>query len=217
MGAALAAGGACRDNRSASTVQLYVTELDVQLMCQARDGDIRAFSLLVERHRKPLISFLQRTVQNSFEAEELAQEVFLRVYRARASYQPSAKFTTWLFRIASHTAINWLRDGRHERFQESLAGKTGETLQRQYTDCKPTVEEVLLADVKAQEVRDAINCLPPTQRAAVIMHKYHELEYRQIAIQLRCSESAVKSLLYRAYENLRGNLAHFGHNASKIP
>ena len=107
--------------------------------------------------------------------------------------------------IASRTAINQLRDGRHERFQESLEGRTGEP-NRHYPDGKPSIEEALLAGAKAQEVRDAINRLPPTQRAAVVMHKYRELEYSQIALQLECSESAVKSLLFRARTELREKL-----------
>jgi RNA polymerase sigma-70 factor (ECF subfamily) len=215
MGTLSVTDEAYRQGSSTVNIKPYVTALDVQLMCRVRDGDIYAFSLLVERYRKPLISFLQRTVQNRFEAEELAQEVFLRVYRSRASYKPAAKFTTWLFRIANHTVVNWLRNGCHQRFQESLHGRTGEASHCHYPDCKPTIEEALIADVKAQEIRDAVNRLPATQRAAVIMHKCRELEYCQIAIQLRCSESAVKSLLYRAYEHLRASLAHFGHATPK--
>lgn len=212
MGTLTVADETCGQSSLANKINPYVTEPDVQLMCRVRDGDIYAFGLLMERNRKPLMAFLHRMVQNRFVAEELAQEVFLRVYRSRASYEPTAKFTTWLFRIANHTAVNWLRDGR-QQLQESLQGRTGEDIYSQYSDCKPTVEEALLANVKAQEIRAAINRLPATQRAAVIMHKYRELEYRQIAIQLQCSESAVKSLLYRAYERLRANLAHLGHHA----
>ena len=213
MGTLLLADEACYQSSLPAEIHPYVTELDVQLMCRVRDGDTQAFGLLVERNRKPLIAFLQRIVQTRFVAEELAQEVFLRVYRSRESYEPAAKFTTWLFRIANHTAINWLRDGR-QQFQESLENRTGEEPYRQYSDCKPTVEEYLVADVKAQEIRAAINRLPTTQRTAVILHKYRELEYRQIAIYLRCSESAVKSLLYRAYERLRANLAHMENSAA---
>lgn len=187
---------------------VYAGEWDVQMMCRARDGDIYSFSLLLERYHKPLISFLQRMVGNRFEAEELAQEVFLRLYRSRASYQPTAKFTTWLFRIATHAAINSLRNGRHERLTESLDQIEGKTIRREYSDRKPNIEQALLARASAQEVRNAINRLPANQRTAVIMHKYREWEYSRIANELHCSESAVKSLLYRAYERLRMNLAH---------
>jgi len=94
-------------------------ERDAELMLRVREGDTESFTLLLERHRSPVIHFLYRIVQNQSVAEELAQEVFLRVYRSRANYEPTAKFTTWLFRIASHLALNWIRDRRHERGQES--------------------------------------------------------------------------------------------------
>jgi len=193
----------------ATQTDRYRLETDTQLMCQVRNGDTHSYNLLLERHRKPLIHFLRRIVQNDFVAEELAQEVFLRVYRARQTYEPTAKFTTWLFRIASHVGINWLRDGTYERRRESLDAEDYAGLIRQIADRSPTVEELLLAAVKAQEVRDAIEALPANQRAAVIMHKYHELGYAEIAGVLHCSEAAVKSLLFRAYERLRSRLAHF--------
>ncbi len=187
----------------------YAIELDAHLMCRVRDGDWQSFSLLLERHRKPVINFIQRMVGIQCVAEELSQEVFLRVYRSRANYEPSAKFSTWLFRIATHVAINSIRDGRHEKNRESLNDHTGEGLLRQFADRNPTVEQSLLALAEAQEIRNAIASLPSHQRAAVIMHKYKELEYCQIAGVLGCSESAVKSLLFRAYERLRTLLAHF--------
>lgn len=187
----------------------YAIEVDAELMCRVRDGDAHSYSLLLERNRKPLIHFLHRIVQNEFVAEELAQEVFLRVYRARSTYEPTAKFTTWLFRIASHVAINWLRDGRYEKYRESLDTEGLQAFYRDFPDRNPTIEESLLAGAKALEIRRAIDCLPANQRAAVIMHKYEELDYSQIAFALNCSESAVKSLLFRAYERLRSRLAHF--------
>src|SRR6202050_4943762 len=88
---------------------------DAELMLRVREGDDTSFALLLERHRAPVIHFLYRMVQNQPASEELAQEVFLRVYRSRATYEPTAKFTTWLFRIATHLAINWLRGGRDGR------------------------------------------------------------------------------------------------------
>jgi RNA polymerase sigma-70 factor (ECF subfamily) len=147
-------------------------------------------------------------VQNQAVAEELAQEVFLRVFRSRGSYERTAKFTTWLFRIATHLALNSLRDGKHERLQESLDVEVDDQPVRQVSDRRPTVEESMVYQARLGEVREAIATLPQKQRAAVLMHKYEEMEYSQIAKALNCSESAVKSLLFRAYETLRARLAH---------
>ena len=155
-----------------------------------------------------MIHFLHRMVQNDAVAEELSQEVFLRVYKSRGSYQPSAKFTTWLFRIATHLALNWIRDGRNEKSQTSLDKETADGASRQVPDRRRTVEQELLYQAKLREVRQAIQSLPAKQRAAVMMHKYEEMEYAQIAGVIGCSESAVKSLLFRAYEALRERLAH---------
>jgi RNA polymerase sigma-70 factor (ECF subfamily) len=181
---------------------------DAELMLQVRDGDSGSFGLLLERHRSPLLHFLLRMVQNEAVAEELAQEVFLRVYKSRGSYEPSAKFTTWMFRIATHLALNWIRDRRGEKSQKSLDQVTADRPGEQVPDRRRTVEQELLYQAKLREVRDAIDALPQKQRAAVMMHKYLEMEYVQIAGQIGCTESAVKSLLFRAYETLRGRLAH---------
>ncbi len=183
-------------------------ERDAELMLRVREGDETSFALLLARHRGPVVHFLYRMVQNQPVSEELAQEVFLRVYRSRATYEPTAKFTTWLFRIATHLALNWIRDGKHEKRQDSLDQDLLEGVERQVVDRGRTIEQELLYEVKLQEVRKAIEALPEKQRAAVLMHKYQELEYSQIARALACSESAVKSLLFRAYETLRARLAH---------
>ena len=181
---------------------------DAELMIRVRAGDDTSFALLLERHRGPVIHFLYRMVQNPSVSEELAQEVFLRVYRSRATYEPTAKFTTWLFRIATHLALNWVRDGKKEKGQESLDEQVVDGVDRQVRDRQPNIEQEMLQEVKMTEVRQAIEALPAKQRAAVLMHKYEELEYAQIARALSCSESAVKSLLFRAYESLRSRLAH---------
>jgi len=181
---------------------------DAELMLRVREGDDTSFALLLERHRGPVVHFLYRMVQNPSVSEELAQEVFLRVYRSRATYEPTAKFTTWLFRIATHLALNWVRDGKKEKGQESLDEQVVDGVDRQVRDRQPTIEQTMLYEVKMKEVRQAIEALPAKQRAAVLMHKYEELEYAQIARALNCSESAVKSLLFRAYESLRSRLAH---------
>ncbi len=184
-------------------------DIDAGLMLCVRDGDTHCFGILLERHRNSVVHFLFRMVQNQAIAEELAQEVFLRVYRSRASYEPSAKFTTWLFRISTNLAFNWLRDKRNERFEESLQDEGAANASRKLFDHQPSVESVLVHRVKLNEVRAAIAKLPANQRAAVLMHKYEEMEYSQIARVLGCSESAVKSLLFRAYESLRARLAQY--------
>jgi RNA polymerase sigma-70 factor (ECF subfamily) len=194
-------------------------DLDAQLMLRVREGDNDSFRVLLEKHRNPLVHFLQRMVQDSGASEELAQEVFLRIYRSRSSYEPSAKFTTWMFRIASHLALNWLRDERHERAAERLDGaRPGEENgsdrpTRELRDLRPSTEQRLVYETRLQEIRDSIALLPAKQRAAVLMHKYEEMEYSQIAEALECSESAVKSLLFRAYESLRARLAHLAIGA----
>ena len=177
-------------------------------MLRVREGDDTSFALLLDRHRGPVVHFLYRMVQNQAVSEELAQEVFLRVYRSRQTYEPTAKFTTWLFRIATHVALNSIRDRKKEKGHESLDEAMLDGAERQVADRQQTVEQEMVQQVKLREVRQAIEALPAKQRAAVLMHKYEGLDYAQIAGVLSCSESAIKSLLFRAYESLRGRLAH---------
>src|SRR5712692_12092495 len=117
-------------------------DYDAELMLRVKEGDGASFGVLLNKHRSSVVHFLYRMIQNHAVAEELGQEVFLRVYRSRSTYEPTAKFTTWLFRIASHLALNWIRDGRNERLQESLDQATSsETPLRQLSDTGPTVEQ----------------------------------------------------------------------------
>ncbi len=183
-------------------------DYDAELMLRVKEGDGASFAVLLDKHRSSVVHFLYRMIQNQAVAEELAQEVFLRVYRSRATYEATAKFTTWLFRIATHLALNSLRDGKHERMQERLDEHSSDVPIRQVSDTRPSVEQSMVYQAKLAEIRRAIAQLPEKQRAAVLMHKYEEMEYTQIAKVLNCSESAVKSLLFRAYETLRARLAH---------
>jgi len=183
-------------------------DYDAELMLRVKDGDGASFDALLAKYRTPIVHFLYRMLQDQAVSEELAQEVFLRVYRSRETYEATAKFTTWLFRIATHLALNSLRDDKNERGQERLDENTEDAPAREVADRTPTVEERMVRQVKVQEIRRAIAALPGKQRVAVLMHKYEEMEYSQIARVLSCSESAVKSLLFRAYETLRLQLAH---------
>ena len=189
-------------------VAVAALEHDAELMLRVKEGDDASFALLLAKYRLPVIHFVYRMVQNHGISEELGQEVFLRVYRSRATYEPTAKFTTWLFRIATHLALNWLRDGKNEKGQERLDDDAGLSPSRDVMDRRPSVEHSMVRQAKFDEVRRAVAALPDKQRAAVLMHKYEEMEYSQIAAILNCSESAVKSLLFRAYESLRARLAH---------
>ena len=184
---------------------------DVQLMLDVKAGDEQSFELLLRKYRTPLVNFLYRMVRDTAVAEDLAQEVFLRVYRARQEYAPSAKFTTWMFRIATNLALNSVRDNRHRQMDVSMdqTVDTGEDEQRplEVPDKAPSVEQELVARCRADLIMKAIHSLPEKQRAAVLLHKYQELDYDEIARVLECSESALKSLLFRAYETLRVELA----------
>ena len=181
---------------------------DETLMLAYRDGDGAAFEVLYARHRGSLFRYLLHQCGQRELADELFQEIWMSVIRARSGYEVSAKFTTWLFRIATHLALNALRDGKNERLQERLDDDSGDMPVRQVSDHRPSVEQRMVYQAKLDEVRRAIAALPEKQRAAVLMHKYEEMEYSQIAKVLSCSESAVKSLLFRAYETLRARLAH---------
>ena len=190
-----------------------MTRSDVQLMLDVKAGDTTSFELLLQRYRSPLVNFLYRMVRDREQAEDLAQEVFLRVYRAREEYVPSAKFTTWLFRIATNLALNSVRDNRYHKMETSIDApvvadaEDGDERQFELADQHPDIEQHLVEETRRKMIRHAIDKLPEKQRAAVLLHKYQELDYAEIAKILSCSESALKSLLFRAYETLRVELA----------
>jgi RNA polymerase sigma-70 factor, ECF subfamily len=188
-------------------------ELDAQLMLSVKAGRDECFEQLTARHRRRLIHWLFRMVQDRAIAEELAQEVFLRVYLSRANYEPTARFTTWLYRIANNRALNWIRDHAHENQRESLDSTPLRGLRRQFADQSSNIAEHLVereAETEFQRmVRSAVQALPERQRMAVLMHKYEGMEYTQIAEALDCHVSSVKSILWRAYTTLRVRLACF--------
>ena len=186
---------------------------DVQLMLDVKAGDEMSFELLLHRYRTPLVHFLYRMVRDQGAAEDLAQEVFLRVYRAREQYEPSAKFTTWMFRIATNLALNAKRDCRYRQLEVPIdpPDETNEGRQAsvEVADDQPGIESELIARDRTAMIRRAIEALPEKQRAAVLLHKYQEMGYDEIAKVLQCSESALKSLLFRAYETLREQLKEY--------
>ena len=188
------------------------SQTDADVMLRVKAGDQPAFEYLVQKYRRPMVSFMYRMARNSAIAEDLAQEVFLRVYRSRETYEPSAKFSTWLYRIATNLAVNHARDTRHERpeIQVSLDEpdeESGATLE--LPDASLNVEQQMVRRERLLAIRKKIEALPEQQRLAVLMHKYQQMDYKQIADVLKKSESATKSLLFRAYETLREQLKEF--------
>jgi RNA polymerase sigma-70 factor (ECF subfamily) len=188
------------------------TLTDADVMLRVKAGDESAFSFLVQKYRRAMVHFMYRMAHSPAVAEDLAQEVFLRVYRSRETYEASAKFTTWLYRIATNLAVNHIRDTRHER-QGNMASldepdpDTGQAMD--VADSKPTTEEVIIQRERLAAIRSKVEALPERQKLAVLMHKYQQMDYKQIAEVLKLSESATKSLLFRAYESLRQQLKEF--------
>jgi RNA polymerase sigma-70 factor (ECF subfamily) len=185
---------------------------DAEVMLRVKAGDQAAFDFLVQKYRRPLVSFMYRMARNTAAAEDLAQEVFLRVYRSRQTYEASAKFTTWLYRIATNLAVNHARDTRKERPEVTVSldepdEETGTTMD--VADSTISVEEAMVRRERMLAIRSRVEALPERQRLAVIMHKYQQMDYKQIADVLKLSESATKSLLFRAYQTLREQLKEF--------
>jgi RNA polymerase sigma-70 factor (ECF subfamily) len=185
---------------------------DAEVMLRVKNGDQSAFDYLVQKYRRPMVSFMYRMARNAAAAEDLAQEVFLRVYRSRQTYEASAKFTTWLYRIATNLAVNHARDTRHERPEVTVSldepnEESGTTLE--LPDASLTAEQSIIRRERMLAIRSKVEALPEQQKLAVIMHKYQQMDYKQIAEVLKKSESATKSLLFRAYETLREQLKEY--------
>jgi RNA polymerase sigma-70 factor, ECF subfamily len=188
---------------------------DADIMLRVREGDDTGFSILIEKYRKQIVHFMFRMSRNQAVAEELAQEVFLRVYRSRQTYRAEAKFSTWLYRIATNLAVNHARDTKYERTAQNVyldqpdpeSGTTPDV-----ADKALGAEQELVRDERMAAIRKHVMALPERQRTAVLMHKYQEMDYKEIGAVLKLSESATKSLLFRAYQTLRENLKDFAQD-----
>ncbi len=190
----------------------YSLLTDAEVMLELKAGNMDAFDVLLAKYRKPIMHFMFRMVHNQAVAEELAQEVFLRVYRSRETYRAEARFSTWLYRIATNLGVNHARDTRHERtastvYLDAVDAETGTT--PDVADDTPTVEADLLQKERMNAIRQYVMALPERQKTAVLMHKYEGMDYKQIGEVLKLSESATKSLLFRAYQTLREKLKEF--------
>lgn len=202
------AAGARRSSQNAD----FGSMEDSEIMLALSGGNMVAFDYLIAKYRKPIIHFMYRMVHNQAVAEELAQEVFLRVYRSRETYRAEARFSTWLYRIATNLGVNHARDTRHERsastvYLDEADSETGTT--PDVADTTPGAESAMLRRERLNAIRQHVLALPDRQKTAVLMHKYEGMDYRQIGDVLKLSESATKSLLFRAYQTLREKLKDF--------
>ena len=184
---------------------------DVRLMLRAKQGDETAFTQLVTNYQDRLVGVLAHMLQNKEAAEDLAQEVFLRIYRARHGYEPTAKFSTWLFRIANNLANNLRRDtGRRKETllnvndSGPLGPRPGERMIADKSGLMPTRQ--FDKSEMCSMVQAALLTLNEKQRMAVLLHKFEEMSYTDIAAALEMTPAAVKSLLSRARDNLREKL-----------
>ncbi|MDY6934818.1 MAG: sigma-70 family RNA polymerase sigma factor [Spirochaetota bacterium] len=180
---------------------------DIQYMEKFRDGDENAFRILFTRYKNRIISFCFWFCNDRDVAEELAQEVFLRVFKAVPSYRPEAKFSTWIFQIATNVCLNELRKTRYRYYMESLdschnSDEMGWA--REIADRERQDPEYLLEDKERDHiVQKAISGLPEKQRIALLLRIYFGFSYQDIGLQMKCSESSVKSLIYRGRQNLK--------------
>ena len=178
-------------------------------MLRIKRGDRDAFAELVDAWQQPVLNFVTRTLRDPDEAEDVAQSVFVQIYRARERYQPSARFTAWLFTIARNCCLNELRRRSRHRTEslDAPALDPENEAAPQFADPRGrTPDELALVDELELKVEAAVADLPETQRTALLLFQREELPYEDIAKILGVSLSATKSLIHRARETLKQRL-----------
>ncbi len=173
-------------------------------------GDESAFTKLVERNQARVFGLVSRFAGSAVSAEDLVQEVFLRVFRTAKKYKPSARFSTWLYRIAINLSLNAIRANSKLRVVGLEGSEDSDYGPREIADDRAmNPDEIMDADEVAQAVRRAVDKLPETQRIAIVLHRYEHMSYEQVAQVLECSTMAVKSLLSRARVSLKDSLSRY--------
>jgi len=181
------------------------------LMIRIAKGDEGAFDILVSRHQTSVLNLIYRFIGDRTQAKDFAQEVFLRVWQAAKSYKPKAKFTTWLYRITANLCFNELKSSRRKKwfsFRQSH-DQSGDTIEEALSDGAPSAEDLLIEKERSRQISDALRSLPDNQRMALVLKRYDDLSYAEIAQIIGCSVSAVESLLVRAKRTLQEKLKNF--------
>lgn len=192
-------------------------ETDSALMQRVQQGDREAFAELVNKYQQPVIHFIYRTLPDVEEAEDLAQNVFVQVWKSAARYRTEAKFTTWMFTIARNLCLNELRRrSRHPADSiESPAPGDEEGNPRQFADARvSSADESVVREELVAKVDEAVRSLPETQRTALLLFKDDDLSYEEISKVLACSLAATKSLIHRARETLKARLKPYLQSGS---
>ena len=187
----------------------FMLDEDVQLMLKFKTGDNSSFEAILDKYHSPLINFFYRFVGDKIEAEDLAQEAFLRIYRYSHNYKPKAKLSTWIYCIAKNIALNELRRRATHRaasLEETIDAEDSE-IKIQFADTTQNLPSQELEKKELENIiKKAIDSLPIHQKTAIILRRFEEFSYEEIAQIMKCSISAVKSLLNRAKENLKEKL-----------
>jgi len=193
---------------------------DESLMLRYRDGDVRAFELLVTRHRKPVFNFILRFVRDTTQAEDVTQETFLRLIKGADAYQRQAKFTTWLYTIARNLCVDAARRGKHRKaasLDAPIDDDTGASLLDLVPDGGPAVDRQAPGRELALRLRQAIESLPDEQREIFLLREMADLQFNEIAAVVGCPENTVKSRMRYALEKLREALQEYRDLARAVP
>lgn len=190
----------------------YLSDPDNQLMQKAGSGNRAAFKELVKKHQGTVTGIIYRYTGNHNEVEDLAQDIFLKIYKAANSYVPRAQFKTWLYKVVANHCLNFFRSQKRKSsitsFDHSLSGDYNPHLQR--TDAQKEQPEIILQQQELQiALKRALSELPERQRMAIILHRFEGLSYKEVAATLGSSLSAVESLIFRAMNNLKEKLSPY--------
>lgn len=191
----------------------HETDQDVQLMLQFKEGDEDSFRQLFSKYQSRIITFCFRFCNDQVLAEDLTQEIFLRVYQGARRYRPKARFSTWLYRIAVNTCLNEarrLKKGHGIQSMEQPAMYAEKNSPPEYRDNDHiSAEETMVARQRDEKIKAAIAKLPAQQRAAVVLRIYDEFSYKEIADQLSVTKGKVKTLIYRARQRMKQTLSQW--------
>jgi len=188
---------------------MFIEDDDVKTMLAFKEGEAEAFERLLSKYEGPIINFIYRFTRDQRQAEDLAQEVFLRVYKSAGAYVPSAKFSTWLYRIASNLSLDYIKKRKHRVIwgARPLSGldENGKSIEMEDEALK-TPEAAAEGAAEEKRVNSALSELPDKQRIALTLRVYEDKSYSEISGILGCSTAAVESLIFRARQNLLKNL-----------